>query len=161
MVRSTMFVAVWMVLGALAPAWAQECTNTYDAVGIGVSGFVPLSFVFEESATSTTLQTGGLAITSEGGTITLPELGGSWLATNRCQLSVWTVNTSGAGRASGSGVTVGEQLIGVITLTGAGTANGTYVIVGEAATEVEEPPIEEPSPELAAQTPTPASAPAQ
>gem|GEM_PF-3082169 len=166
MVRSTMYVAVWMILGAVAPAWAQECTNTYDATAIGLRGAVPLSFLFEESTSSTTLQTGGLAITSEGGTTTLPELGGTWLATDRCQFSLWTVSTSATGRASGSGVTFGEQLFGVITvLGGGGGANGTYIVIGEAAVEVEEPPTEQPATEepgpttATAQAPTPARAP--
>jgi hypothetical protein len=159
MVRSTMYVAVWMVLGAVAPAWAQECSDTYDATAISFRGVAQLSFLFEEPASMTSLQSGGLAITSEGGTITLPELGGTWLATDRCQFSAWTVATSATGRASGSGVTFGEQLIGVVTVRGTGGTSGTFLVIGEAA-EVDEPSTEPSTEETvtaaAAPAPTPA-----
>lgn len=161
MVRSTMYVAAWMILGAVAPAWAQECTNTYDATAIGLQGSIPVTVLFEPSESTAGLQTGSLLITSVDTTPpTLPELEGVWLAINRCQFSIWQISQVGVdGIATGSGITFGDQLFGVIQVSGfEGSASGVFVLTGEAAVDLPptEPPIE-PTPTIASQSPTPAT----
>lgn len=162
MVRSTMYVAAWMLLGAVAPAWAQECTDTYDATAIGLRGRLELSVLFEPGDPMTGVQTGSLLITSlDTTTLTLPELSGVWLAMDRCQFSIWHLTQpSVGGRATGSGITFGDQLFGVIQVRGfQGSANGVFLVTGEGA--VEEPPVNPPMEETpstaAAQLPTPAT----
>lgn len=163
MLRKVMHVAVWMVLGAVATATAQEeppppaeCSGTYEATSLGLRGGFHQLFVFEENSSGGTLQTGSLVITTvDERSPAIPDLTGTWLAVDRCQFSIWTISTNeGSGRASGSGLTLGDQLIGVYTVNGfPEAANGFYIVTGQQAAEVpeepEEPEVpEEPEPEV-------------
>lgn len=158
MLRSMMFAAACVVVSAVGPAWAQECTDTYDATAVGTRGTGLVSVFFAPSGPTPIVQIGSLEITSVGGTIELPALTGTWIALSRCQFSTWTVGGAEVGRATGSGVTIGSQLVGVVTLSGNAATNGTYVLLGQGAVAVPETPTE-PTPTITAAagpSPTPA-----